>query len=132
MSGSDLMVLMGAFTAIAAVNWWFFVAGQTPAAAAAATAGAPAEVVITVDGGYSPAVVQVKRGEKLRLVFDRRDTSSCPAEASGVLIVCAVHVSVVAPAAMRPSIKAPSAAEIDTTGIVIGTGPTTVGDTEPA
>ncbi len=80
MSGSDLMVLMAAFTAIAAVNWWFFVAGQAPATAAASASGAPAEVVITVDGGYSPAVVQAKRGEKLRLVFDRKDSSSCSEE----------------------------------------------------
>ena len=80
MSGSDWLVLLGAVTAIAAVNWWFFVAGQAPATAAASSAGARAEVVITVDGGYSPAVVQVKRGQPLRLVFDRKDNSSCSEE----------------------------------------------------
>lgn len=80
MSGSDWLVLLGAVTAIAAVNWWFFYAGRAPAAATVGAAGAPAEVVITVDGGYSPSVVQAKRGEKLRLVFDRRDNSSCSEE----------------------------------------------------
>jgi plastocyanin domain-containing protein len=80
MTGTDLIVLAGAVTLIVAVNWWFFVAGRTPAAVVAAANGAPAEVVIVVDGGYSPAAVQVKAGEKVRLVFDRRDTSSCSEE----------------------------------------------------
>lgn len=76
----DWAVVVGALLAIAAVNWWFFVAGQTPAAAVTSAAGGPAEVVITVDGGYSPAVVQVNRGQRVRLVFDRKDTSSCSEE----------------------------------------------------
>lgn len=80
MSGADWTVLLAAVLAIAAVNWWFFVAGQSPAAAVVAAAGGPAEVVITVDGGYSPAVVQVRKGERVRLVFDRKDTSSCSEE----------------------------------------------------
>ncbi len=80
MSGSDWVVLLGAAAAIATVNWWFFAAGQAPAAAAAAAPGGPAEVVITVDSGYSPAVVQVRQGERVRLVFDRKDTSSCSEE----------------------------------------------------
>ncbi len=28
MSGTDWLVLLGAVSAIAAVNWWFFVAGR--------------------------------------------------------------------------------------------------------
>lgn len=80
MSGNDWLVLFAAVTAIAAVYWWFFVAGQAPAAAVAASGAAPAEVVITVDGGYSPAVVQVKRGAPVRLVFDRKDNASCSEE----------------------------------------------------
>lgn len=80
MTGSDWAVVLAAVLAIAAVNWWFFVAGQTPAAAVASAAGGAAEVVITVDGGYSPAVVQVNKGDRVRLVFDRKDTSSCSEE----------------------------------------------------
>jgi plastocyanin domain-containing protein len=33
-----------------------------------------------VDGGYSPAVVKVKAGQPVRLVFDRRDSGSCSEE----------------------------------------------------
>lgn len=101
MSGSDLMVLIGAVTAIAAVNWWFFVAGQSPAAAASSAPGAPAEVVITVDGGYSPAVVRVKRGEALRLVFDRRDTSSCSEE----VVIPAFNVRTFLPSGERTVVE---------------------------
>jgi plastocyanin domain-containing protein len=79
MTGTDAVVILGALAAIAAVNWWFFVAGQTRKAVVASVGGV-AEVVIAVDGGYSPAVVQVRRGEKVRLVFDRKDTSSCSEE----------------------------------------------------
>jgi plastocyanin domain-containing protein len=73
MSGTDWMVVMGATLSIAAVYWWFFVAGQTPVVARA-------EVVITVDGGYSPSVIQAKVGAPLRLIFDRKDNSSCSEE----------------------------------------------------
>jgi plastocyanin domain-containing protein len=36
--------------------------------------------MITVDGGYSPAVVRGKVGTPLRLIFDRVDDSSCSEE----------------------------------------------------
>lgn len=82
MSGMDLLVLAGAVTAIAWVNWYFFVAGRGGAAVAtaAASSGATPEVVITVDGGYSPNSVQVRAGSPVRLIFDRRDDSSCSEE----------------------------------------------------
>ena len=73
MSGTDWAVVLGATLTIAAVYWWFFVAGQTPVVARA-------EVVITVDGGYSPSVIQAKVGAPLRLIFDRKDNSSCSEE----------------------------------------------------
>lgn len=101
MSGSDWLVLLGAVTAIAAVNWWFFVAGQAPATATVGGAGAAAEVVITVDGGYSPAVVQVKRGQKLRLVFDRKDNSSCSEE----VVIPAFNIRTFLPSGARTVVE---------------------------
>jgi Cu+-exporting ATPase len=50
------------------------------AATAAAAGAGPQEQIIMVDGGYSPAVVKVKVGSPVRLVFDRRDTGSCSEE----------------------------------------------------
>ena len=35
------------------------------------------ELSIIVKGGYSPSVVTVQRGTPVRLIFDRRETSSC-------------------------------------------------------
>ena len=88
MTGTEWMVVLAATAAIAWVNWYFFVAGRSAGAAAiagvgaagsAGTAGVP-QLTITVDGGYSPNTVRVKAGEPVRLVFDRRDTSSCSEE----------------------------------------------------
>jgi plastocyanin domain-containing protein len=85
MNPIEWTVVAGAAATIALVNWYFFVAGQTTVAAVAAVPGAGAvgaiaEVVIVVDGGYSPNTVRARKGERLRLVFDRRDDSSCSEE----------------------------------------------------
>ena len=81
MSGSELAVLAGAVAAIALVNWYFLVAGRTTVAATVAGApGAVPEVVIEVDGGYSPNRVRVKAGQPVRLVFDRKDVNPCSDE----------------------------------------------------
>ena len=88
MTGTEWMVVLAALGAIAWVNWYFFVAGRSAGAAEIATVGAAGsagtvgvpELTITVDGGYSPNTVRVKAGEPVRLVFDRRDTSSCSEE----------------------------------------------------
>ncbi len=74
MTGIEWVVVLGAVTSIAWVNWYFFVAGRTPAVVALT------EVVIEVDGGYSPNAVRVKAGQPVRLIFDRRDDSSCSEE----------------------------------------------------
>ena len=38
------------------------------------------EVTVVVEGGYSPDVIRARRGQPLRLVFDRRDSSPCTDE----------------------------------------------------
>jgi plastocyanin domain-containing protein len=82
--GTDWIVILAGLGAIAWVNWYFFVAGRAPALAAVATgsgtAGGPQEQTIVVDGGYSPAIVKVKAGRPVRLVFDRRDNGACSEE----------------------------------------------------
>lgn len=79
MTSIELVVLIGGAAAVAWVNWYFFVAGRA-ASGARAGAGGAAEVVIRVDGGYEPAVVELPVGQPARLVFDRRDRSSCSEE----------------------------------------------------
>lgn len=80
MTGYDVGIVVAALLAIGAVNWWFFLSRGTVAAAAAPSSGGPAEVVVVVDGGYAPSRVRLKAGEPVRLIFDRRDTSSCSEE----------------------------------------------------
>lgn len=77
MSAAEWSVVIGAIASIAWVNWYFFVAGRSPVLVPASMAG---EVVIVVDGGYSPNAVRVKAGQPVRLIFDRQDDSSCSEE----------------------------------------------------
>lgn len=78
MSATEWFVLLGGVTAIAWVNWYFFMAER--GAAAASTRGGAQEVNIAVKGGYSPSIVRVKKGAPVRLIFDREETSGCSEE----------------------------------------------------
>lgn len=84
MNATDWLVVLAGATAIGWVNWYFFIAGRTaPAGVMAAYPGASdstPEITITVDGGYAPNVLRVRAGSAVRLVFDRRDRSSCSEE----------------------------------------------------
>lgn len=83
MNSPDLIVIAAGVAGIVWVNWYFLFAGRSAASVAAPTgsAGSAAqEQTIVVDGGYSPAVVRVKAGWPVRLVFDRRDSGSCSDE----------------------------------------------------
>ena len=80
MNSEQLLVLIGGIAAIAGVNWYFFLAGPRQAAVARPNALGSQVATITVLGGYSPSVVKVKKGSLVRLVFDRRETSSCSEE----------------------------------------------------
>ena len=88
----DWTVILGGVAAILWVNWYFVFAERATTVATASTDSsdaaigggtggtAPSQVEIMVDGGYSPSAVRVKPGRPVRLVFDRRDTSSCSEE----------------------------------------------------
>lgn len=82
MHGTDWLVIVAGLTAIGWVNWYFFIAGRSAGSAVSAVPEIEGlqEQVITVDGGYSPAVVRVRAGRPVRLVFDRRDSGSCSEE----------------------------------------------------
>ena len=79
MSATDWIVLAAGVAAIAWVNWYFFLA-RRPGATATVGAGGTQEVTITVQAGYAPSEVKVKRGSPVRLVFDRQETSGCSEE----------------------------------------------------
>lgn len=79
MNATDWIVLAAGAAAIVWVNWYFFLA-KRPAARATAGASGAQEVTITVQGGYSPAEIHLKKGVPARLVFDRQETSGCSEE----------------------------------------------------
>ena len=84
MTALDWIVIAGGATAVLWVNWYFFLAERAGAVAATvpAAGGAPVaqQATVTVKGGYSPAVVRVKAGQPVRLLFDRQETSGCSEE----------------------------------------------------
>ena len=79
MSTSQILVLLGGLAAIFWVNWYFFLARRAAAVAQPGSAGVQQSVIV-VQGGYDPAVIKVKRGLPVRLIFDRQETSGCSEE----------------------------------------------------
>jgi plastocyanin domain-containing protein len=79
MTPAEWLVVAAGTLTIAWINWYFFFA-ERASATAVAGAGGVQEVTITVRGGYEPAMVRVKKGSPVRLVFDRQETSGCSEE----------------------------------------------------
>jgi plastocyanin domain-containing protein len=79
MDTMDWIAVAAGLAAIVWVNWYFFLA-KRPAAKAQTGAGGAQEVTITVQGGYAPSEVRVKKDAPVRLVFDRQETSGCSEE----------------------------------------------------
>jgi plastocyanin domain-containing protein len=75
----QLLILIAGLAAIAWVNW-YFLHGSQGRRYAKASAGGSQEVNITVEGGYSPSVVRARKGQPLRLIFDRKEKSPCSDE----------------------------------------------------
>ena len=80
MASLDWLVIAAGVASIAWVNWYFFLAGRRAVTTASATPGAVPTQHIVVEGGYEPATIRVPAGRPVRLVFDRKDTSSCTEE----------------------------------------------------
>ncbi|MGH7468056.1 MAG: cupredoxin domain-containing protein [Longimicrobiales bacterium] len=79
MTLSELMVLAASAAGIMWIYWYFFLAPARAVATASRRNGVQ-EVRVLVRGGYQPALIRVRRGERVRLVFDRQETSSCSEE----------------------------------------------------
>lgn len=104
MTPIDWTVIAAAASTIVWINWYFLAdrtsAGvmampadravpnpsATPGSAgiastpAVSTGVTTAQATIIVQGGYDPAVVRVKAGQPVRLIFDRQETSGCSEE----------------------------------------------------
>ena len=69
------VITIAAAAALSAfILWFFFSPGK---AGHAAVKGKRQVAQITVKGGYSPALVEVKAGMPVQLVFDRQETGEC-------------------------------------------------------
>lgn len=72
-------VLTVSAAAIVWINWYFFVAGRQTTRATSGSDGLQ-DVLVRVDGGYSPSAIEVIAGRPVRLSFDRADRSGCSEE----------------------------------------------------
>ena len=70
MSTDEILVGIGGLSSIAFVAWFFFGKKEREVLAME-------QIQITVDGGYSPEVIRVRRGQAVTLNFYRKDPSSC-------------------------------------------------------
>jgi len=91
MSSVDIAVLVGAALAIAGLAWYFFAPRR--ARAAAVTEGVQ-RIQVTIRGGYSPNVVQVRQGIPVEIEFDRQETGDC----SSRVVFPDLHLSAALPA----------------------------------
>lgn len=86
LQGSEWFVVAAGIAAILWVNWYFFLAQRTAVAAGEATgvsvsgSSSLSEATVVVHGGYEPAIVRVRAGAPVRLIFDRQETSPCSEE----------------------------------------------------
>ena len=74
MSVQDWIVVASATALTALLAWYFF--GPKRAGRAEMSGGVQV-VTVTVKGGYSPELIQVKSGTPVRLVFDRQEAGDC-------------------------------------------------------
>ncbi len=65
-----LIITLGGLGLIAAIYWFFF--GKKEEAMEASE-----KLTITVDGGYKPNVIKIKKDQPVTLTFIRKDPNSC-------------------------------------------------------
>ena len=79
MSPVDLGIAAGAIAVIVLVNWYFLGTKQG-AVVAVADSGGAVDVNVRVEGGYSPSVIEVPAGSRVRMTLDRREDNPCSDE----------------------------------------------------
>ena len=79
LNSTDWIVIAAGLLTVAWLNYYFF-ASEKGSGLAAVTSDGVQEITVVVKGGYSPSTVNAKVGQRLRIVFDRKETSSCSEE----------------------------------------------------
>src|SRR6516225_6875321 len=98
MSSVDVAVLVGAALAIAGLAWYFFAPRR---AQAASVNDGVQRIQITIHGGYSPNVVQVRRGIPVEMELDRQETGDCTSR----VVFPDLHLSAALPAYQRTTVR---------------------------
>jgi plastocyanin domain-containing protein len=78
MTPFDWGIAATAVLLIVLINWYFL--GPKQAAVAVAPSGGVVDLTVRVEGGYSPAEIEVPAGSRIRLTFDRREDNPCSDE----------------------------------------------------
>lgn len=71
-----VLVLIGGLALIAFISWWFFGKHQSAAVNAQVTEKQQ-RARVSVDGGYTPATLVLKKGIPAQVTFNRKDPSNC-------------------------------------------------------
>ncbi len=79
MTTAQVLVTLGGIALSAFIVWLFWFAPKGRARAAVGASGAQ-EVAVTVKGGYTPDIIAVRAGQRVRLRFTRQESSSCSEE----------------------------------------------------
>ena len=79
MDTTAIMVTVVGLGLVAFVLWYFFFSARQTAAAVSTSVGVQ-EVAITVKGGYSPDIIEVKKSQPVQLSFYRDEENSCSEE----------------------------------------------------
>jgi Cu+-exporting ATPase len=74
MSSTDIVVVVVAVAAIGALGWYFFAPRR---ASAAELRDGLQRVRVTVRGGYSPNMIEVRQGVPVEIEFDRQESGDC-------------------------------------------------------
>jgi Cu+-exporting ATPase len=74
MNVQGIVVVLAAVAALTGLGWFFFGPRK---GTAAQLAGGVQRSTVTVRGGYSPELVQVRQGVPLELTFDRQESGDC-------------------------------------------------------
>ncbi|HEX4913474.1 MAG TPA: cupredoxin domain-containing protein [Vicinamibacterales bacterium] len=77
MSPLDWGIAAAAIALIVLTNWYFL--GPKKRAVASASGGV-VDLTVRVEGGYSPAEIEVPAGSRVRMTFDRRENNPCSDE----------------------------------------------------
>ena len=84
MDTTQILVTVFGLALAGAIGWYFFApaagVGASVGRAAPGAAGAAQTVDVLVEGGYSPATIELAAGRPVRLNFVRQEDNDCSAE----------------------------------------------------